>query len=860
MTTPDFHQRATRLFLELCESAPGEQTAILARAAAADPKLAEHVQSLLARDGQPSGFLDSPVLGDDFRIPTIAGVAPPDVPLPQTIGLYRVIGLLGRGGMGAVYLAEQESPKRQVALKVIDAELASPDALRRFAFEAEVLARLHHPGIAQIHEAGSATADGHTRVFFAMELVKGRPLTAHAAGAGLELRERLELVATVCDAVQHAHSKGVVHRDLKPANILVDESGRPRVLDFGIARTIGPEPGEQTMHTLAGQVVGTLPYMAPEQVAGDSRDVDTRVDVYAIGVVMYELLAGRQPLDVSGCALVQAARMIAEQEPTPLGELDRHLRGDIEAIAAQALAKDPSRRYQTAADLAADIRRFLSGQPITSRPASAVYQLRKFAARNRVLVLVTAMFGAIALVGAGVAGGVIHDMRSRLQREAQVATAQSEGLSGFWDATLANADLWEVGDQAALMRILDRVASGFPERGLSPLVEARIRNNLGRAYRQMGGNYSTVEASEKAVQQFRLALSLFQAQLGGEHAETLLAAGDLAWALADLSFCEGGITDQTPRLREEKRREALTLLDAAFRTAEARYGTGDSATVKLSLDLCALLGDIGQFDRAEPMARELVARFTQRLGPQDPQTLAARLELGKALIGVGQVDQGITVLRGCAEDHRRVVGAVAEATHKAVRAYGGALQDAGRYDEAIPPLRESLAIATQRVGADNPLRLSEAHQFAGLLRLAKKFEEARLDYEDVIARRERVLPANHGHTLRSRCMLIRTLLDLGLASEAEAQARALVADASAGLEPGHPDIGDFRAVWAMALCGTGSVTEAEDQFRLAFEEVKHATGEFEGFRKRVIDEAVVSLRAVGREEAAASFAALLGRV
>src|SRR6185295_10970606 len=307
-----------------------------------------------------------------------AGPSPPAPSVPTRIGHYAIIRILGEGGMGTVYEAQQESPKRAVALKVIRAGHVSPAMLRRFEHESAVLGRLQHPGIAQVYEAGTVPDErGHPVPFFAMEFIRGVPLTEYAKSKGLGTRDRLDLVARICDAVYHA---------LKPGNILVDESGQPKVLDFGVARATDSDIQQTTIQTDIGQIIGTVPYMSPEQVGGDPSELDTRSDVYALGVIAYELLSGRLPYSLDKRMIHEAVRIIREEEPTRLSSINRTLRGDVETIVAKALEKEKSRLYQSAESLGSDIRRYLKDEPITARPASTWYHVRKFSRRNRGLV------------------------------------------------------------------------------------------------------------------------------------------------------------------------------------------------------------------------------------------------------------------------------------------------------------------------------------------------------------------------------------------------------------------------------------------------------------------------------------------
>jgi non-specific serine/threonine protein kinase/serine/threonine-protein kinase len=354
--------------------------------------------------------------------------------LPSNVGSYRILRLLGEGGMGVVYEAEQDYPRRTVALKIIKSGLTDPKLIRRFEHELLVLGRLQHPGIAQIYEAGTAETGFGPQPYFAMEFILGLPLLEYADAHQLSIRQRLNLIAKVCDAVYHAHQRGVIHRDLKPGNILVDESGQPKILDFGVARTTNSDAW-MTHQTDLGQIVGTLAYMSPEQVLGDPLELDTRSDVYALGVVLYQVLAGRLPYKVS-TRLPEAVRAIREEEPTPLRTISGAYRGDIETIVGKALEKEKTRRYSSAAELAADIRRYLQDEPIMARPASTVYQLQKFARRNKALVL------GIAAVFAVLIAGIIVSTReaARANREAATSRVISDFLQNdlLAEASAAN--------------------------------------------------------------------------------------------------------------------------------------------------------------------------------------------------------------------------------------------------------------------------------------------------------------------------------------------------------------------------------------------------------------------------------------
>ncbi len=436
------HRKIKDVFLAASALEPLQQREFLDRACAGDPDLRAEVESLIESDRAASTPLDALPAAAEILRSELAGSpdGEPPKPLPETIGGYRIIKKLGEGGMGVVYEAEQANPRRTVALKVIQAGAVSRSALRRFEREAEVLGQLQHPGIAQIYEAGASDT---VQPFFAMELVQGEPLLEHADKNRLGTRGRLELLARVSDAVDHAHQKGIIHRDLKPGNILVDAMGQPKVLDFGIARLTESDLQTATLQTATGQIVGTVPYMSPEQASGDPAALDRRTDVYSLGVIFYELLTGRLPLHLEGKPLPEALRIIREDEPSRIGFFGRDFRGDIETIAAKALEKEKGRRYATAAELAADIRRHLADQPIAARPTSALYQIRKFARRNRALVSGLVIAFAALIAGTAVSvwqAGVAIEQGRNADRRAQQAVLQAYRASMAAAAAAMEAD------------------------------------------------------------------------------------------------------------------------------------------------------------------------------------------------------------------------------------------------------------------------------------------------------------------------------------------------------------------------------------------------------------------------------------
>ena len=446
MGDPTF-ERVREIYLEAADLAPEDRRAFLDRRCADDPEVRREVESLLEVEDPLPG-----TRGVEKIQRKLSELLDRKLPTPESIGPYRILGLLGEGGMGVVYRARHDTTDREVALKVMHPGVLRDDALRRFEYEVAVLGRLKDPGIAQIYDAGWESSPSGDLPYFAMELIEGSDLRDYSKAHSLSLEAKLRLFVRICEAVHHAHQQGIIHRDLKPGNIIVTASGVPKVLDFGIAKSTDADL-QATQVTATGSVLGTLAYMSPEQASGDPSSVDTRSDVYSLGVILYEFLVGQMPYDVHKKMVHDAVRIIQEVDAVPLRSLDKQYRGDLDTVTAKAMAKEKERRYASAADLAQDLECFLNFEPVRARPATTLYQLGKFARRNRVLV------GGVLATFLSLVAGVIASLNysqeaKRSAHEAEVSALQAKKKEGEAIASLERAEREEQKARRAERRAL----------------------------------------------------------------------------------------------------------------------------------------------------------------------------------------------------------------------------------------------------------------------------------------------------------------------------------------------------------------------------------------------------------------------
>jgi tetratricopeptide (TPR) repeat protein len=672
-------------------------------------------------------------------------------PLPRSVGPYRILRLLGEGGMGTVYEAEQEHPRRTVALKVIRPGWATAEVLRRFEQESQALGRLQHPGIAQIHEAATADSGSGPQPYFAMEFIRGDSLHAYAATHHLNARQRLELMVKICDAVHHAHQRGIIHRDLKPGNILVDATGQPKILDFGVARVTDSD-AYATRQTDVGQLIGTLAYMSPEQVLADPLELDVRSDVYALGVILYELLAGHLPYTISR-QIPEAARAIREEDPAPLSSINRIYRGDIETIVAKSLEKEKARRYASAAELAGDLGRYLKDEPITARPPSTIYQLQKFARRHQALVWgIAAVF--IVLIAGIIASTWQAARATRAEQAARAEAATATAINDF----LLNDLLSQAGAstqagpntkpdpdlkvRTALDRAATRVEGKFDTQ---PVVKASIHSTIANAYWELG-------LFTEAEQHYRRAVDLRERALGKEHPDTLAANNNLGQLYRE----------------EGKYAEAEPILASVMAVRQRVLGADHPDTLVTMANLGIVLHEQGKYAEAEPLLTKVLETERRTRGEEDQETIISMMNLGKLYSDVGKqaeaealLSRAVTVgRRTLGEEHPRWIGAM----NNLAAIYAAQ----GKFTEAEPIFRTLSEVQRRILGDEHPDALTVTNNLAVVCRQIGKQAEAEALLTKVMEVQHRVLGDDHPNQLATMSSLAQVYQLQGKVAEAKA--------------------------------------------------------------------------------------------
>ncbi|HEY8550079.1 MAG TPA: serine/threonine-protein kinase [Vicinamibacterales bacterium] len=780
------------LLLEARERTGEDRARFLDQACAGRPELRREIESLLAFDDRAPALLDTGVAFDRLP-PTLeilgasraSGYRPGD-----RIGPYTLVDVIGEGGMGIVYRVEQTHPiRRTAALKLIRRGLDTDRIVARFDSERQALARMEHPGIARVLDAG-ASADG--RPYFVMELVQGTPITQFADRERLTTRERVELFLLVCQAVQHAHQKGIIHRDLKPSNILVsrqDGVAVPKIIDFGIAKAIAEPLGQDQLLTREGQFIGTPDYMSPEQAGAIDADVDTRTDVYALGVLLYELLCGQRPhrfarrteVDVQEVlkrhdparpSTVTTTRrlarvrtptdperlaQVAEARRTTVSRLRRQLSGDLDTIVLKALQREPSRRYDSVEQFAADLRRHLDGLPVLARPDSFLYRTQKFVRRNALMVglattgvlLLVAIVIALAIGSARIAQE--RDRALAAERRARTEAETAEQVSRFLIGLFRVSNPSEARGQSITAReMLDRGATDIDALVDRPEIQARLMHVMGEVYKSLALYDQAASLLERA-----LALRI---QLHGETHADVAATLD---ALGDTYRYWGRTGEAEPHLRR-----ALAIRRALY--GEVHVAVGQSLN-----NLALVLDDQRHYEESEQLHREALRIRRAAAGDHSPDVANSLSNLGRLLN-----------LRN-------------------------------KYAEAEAVLRECLALRESLFGREHPLTaITMGHLTRSLLDQGRA-AEAEASAREVLRIRRRVHEPGHADITRGLVLLAATLRETGGLAEAESLLREALARERRRVGDTHVDTASVIMELGLVRERSGDLRGAEAFFRQA---------------------------------------------